>query len=153
MKDELRKRFEAAVETSRAQDAAAKNAGDKEANERKRFETDFRQAAEKVIMPALEEVARDFVRPAGWTCQVDQLEEADLEVILHVYRGDMKTPYSAGDRPHLSFSPDRSSARVKIYRATQSETGSEGDHALKEITPDFVQEQALRFFQKLVEGG
>ena len=153
MKDDIRKGFEEAVAKSRARDTAAKQASQEEADERQRFQTDYRQLAEKVIMPALEEVAREFMRPAGWTCQVDCLEEADSEVRLHVFRGDMGTPAGPGVRPHLDFSPDRHAPTISIYRATRSESDTEGSYALKEITPDFVQEQALRFFNRLLVEG
>ena len=153
MKDEIRKGFEQAVAKSRARDTAAKQASQEEADERQRFQTDYRRLAENVIMPALEEVAREFMRPAGWTCEVDCLEEAGSEVRLHVYRGDMGTPAGPTVRPHLDFSPDRHTATIGIYRATRSESDTEGSYALKAITPDFVQDQALRFFNRLLVEG
>jgi hypothetical protein len=147
MKDEIKHGFDAVIAKAAAREAESKETRKQQVSERERFELAYRRALENVIMPALQEIARDVLEPAGWTCHVSRIE-FDLQATLEVYRGDMKGVAGLG-RPHIMFTQDRHEPKMHVMTSTQYQGGPEASYGAEEITTDLVQRHALMFFQRL----
>ena len=111
--------------------------------EREKFETEWTRIRTAVVVPALEEV-KALLSNAGWQCEVRT--EKDQGVHFTIYRGSVH-----GERPYMSFQPQKPKDMIVIYVATKA--GSElGSFALNQITQDFVQSEAAKFFERLTVG-
>jgi hypothetical protein len=158
MKDKLKASFENVLSDydARAQDAQRQQ--DQKATDRRKFEAECRRVMEAVIVPALDQAAREVLRPHGWICEITSptppqsppsSRPREVEVRMNVYRDSM-TGVAGTGRPHLSFVADDFAAKVRIRYATtnQSSGGGEG-FDLGTINEGFVQDQLLRFVQRL----
>jgi hypothetical protein len=109
--------------------------------ERERFETDWTRIRTGVVAPALEEV-KALLSNAGWQCEVRT--EKDQGVHFTIYRGS-----AHGERPYMSFQPQKPNDTIVIYVATKGAGSELGSFALNQITQDFVQSEAAKFFERL----
>jgi hypothetical protein len=114
--------------------------------ERERFETDWAQKRTAVVLPALEEVAA-LLRNAGWQCEV---RAGDQEPGVHftVYR-EVKASGSGGQKPFMTYQPEKQKNTVLVNVATKGSAASVGSFDLGEITEDFVQTEATKFFARV----
>ena len=109
--------------------------------EREKFETEWTRIRTAVVVPALEEV-KALLSNAGWQCEVRT--EKDQGVHFTIYRGGVH-----GERPYMSFGPQKPKDTIVIYVATKGAGSELGSFALYQITQDFVQSEAAKFFERL----
>jgi hypothetical protein len=109
--------------------------------EREKFETEWTRTRTAVVVPALEEV-KALLSNAGWQCEVRT--EKDQGVHFTIYRGSVH-----GERPYMSFQPQKPKDTIVIYVATKGAGSELGSFALNQITQDFVQSEAAKFFERL----
>jgi hypothetical protein len=150
MKDETRAAFEQALAGYEARTKAAADAKDEKLAQRRRFEVEFRRLRDKVIIPALKQIAEELLEPRGWKCNLRYLEQT-IEATLEIYRGDVKT-VSSGERSFISFKAEAHSPEFTVYTSAQSQGGPQCTRPLEEVSGDFVQQQVLEFFQLLASG-
>ncbi len=81
----MRKDVQEALENAVAEFEKRHQAEQERSRERERFETDWAQIRNTVVLPALEEVAV-VLRKAGWLCEV-RAGDKDPGVNFTVYRG------------------------------------------------------------------
>jgi hypothetical protein len=119
--------------------------------ERERFETEWTKVRTVVVVPALEEI-KALLTKAGWQCEVRPEKEQGIH--FTIYRGNMKAGLGAGgsERPYMSFQPEKSQNTVLVYVATIGSGAGLGSFALDQITEDFVQAEASKFFVRLASG-
>lgn len=70
MKEETRKGFVTALETYKAKDHHEKEERERKLNERQQFEAQWRSNRDNVVLPALQKIATEMLRPNGWECQI-----------------------------------------------------------------------------------
>ncbi|MGC1348663.1 MAG: hypothetical protein WA858_02645 [Xanthobacteraceae bacterium] len=101
--------------------------------EREKFETEW--------TPALEEI-KALLSKAWWQCEV----RADKDQGIHftIYRGNVKS-----ERPYMTFQPEKSKDAILIYTATRGSASQLGNFTADQITQDFVQTEASKFFERL----
>ena len=147
MKKEVRDTLEKAI----AGFEKRREAEQQRLRERERFETEWGRVRTVVVVPALEEI-KALLNNAGWHCEV-RLEK-DQGVHFTTYRGNMKVGVGVGgsERPYMSFQPDKSKSTVLLYVATIGSGGPLGSLALDQITEDFVQTEASKFFERVASG-
>ena len=109
--------------------------------EREKFETEWSRIRTAVVVPALEEV-KALLSNAGWQCEVRT--EKDQGVHFTIYRGSVH-----GERPYMSFQPQKPKDTIVIYVATKGAGSELGSFAPNQITQDFVQSEAAKFFERL----
>ena len=109
--------------------------------EREKFETEWTRIRTAVVVPALEEV-KTVLSNAGWQCEIRT--EKDQGVHFTIYRGGVH-----GERPYMSFGPQKPKDTIVIYVATKGAGSELGSFALYQITQDFVQSEAAKFFERL----
>jgi hypothetical protein len=109
--------------------------------ERERFETEWTRIRTAVVVPALEEI-KGLLGKAGWQCQVRA--DKDQGVHFTIYRGNVK-----GERPYMIFQPEKSKDAILIYMATRGSASQLGNFTVDQITQDFVQTEASKFFERL----
>jgi hypothetical protein len=103
------------------------------------------------VVPALEEI-KALLSKACWQCEVRP--EKDQGIHFTIYRENMKAGIGAGgsERPYMSFQPEKVKNTVLVYVATIGSGAGLGSFALDQITEDFVQAEASRFFVRLASG-
>src|SRR5262249_23314324 len=79
---------------------------------------------------------------AGWQCEVRR--EKDQGVHFTIHRGSLH-----GERPYMSPQPQKPKDTIVIYVATKGAGSELGSFALNQITQDFVQSEAAKFFERL----
>jgi hypothetical protein len=85
---------------------------------------------------------------SGWDSTVKS-EGQSVFVLIH--RENM-TGAGGVDRPHLKFSADRNN-KITILQSSQTRIGTDQqNYRLEDITPDFLQNRVLQFFEVLVAG-
>ena len=94
-----------------------------------------------VVVPALEEI-KALLSKAGWQCEVRA--DKDQGVHFTIYRANVK-----GERPYMTFQPEKSKDAIVIYVATRGSGSQLGNFTVDQITQDFVQTEALKFFERL----
>ena len=109
--------------------------------EREKFETEWTRIRNAVVVPALEEV-RALLSNAGWQCEVRA--EKDQGVHFTIYRGSVH-----GERSYMTFQPQKPKDTIVIYVATRGSGSQLGNFTVDQITQDFVQTEALKFFERL----
>ena len=114
--------------------------------ERERFETDWAQIRNTVVLPALEEVAV-VLRKAGWLCEM-RAGDKDPGVHFTIYRG-VKAGVSGGEKPFMTYQPEKQKNTVLINAATKASAAPVGSFTLDKITEDFVQTEATKFFTRV----
>ena len=108
---------------------------------RERFETEWARIRTVVVVPALEEI-KTLLSKAGWQCEARA--DKDQGVHFTVYRGNVK-----GERPYMTFQPEKSKDAIVIYVATRGSGSQLGNFTLDQINQDFLQTEALKFFERL----
>ena len=109
--------------------------------ERENFETEWNRIRTAVVVPALEEV-KALLSNAGWQCEVRA--EKDQGVHFTIYRGSVY-----GERPYMTFQPQKPKDTIVIYVATKGAGSELGNFTPDQITQDFVQSEAAKFFERL----
>ena len=109
--------------------------------EREKFETDWTRIRTAVVVPALEEI-KALLSKAGWQCEVRA--DKDQGVHFTIYRGNVR-----GERPYMTFQPEKSKDAIVIYAATRGSGSQLGTFTVEKITQDFVQTEASKFFERL----
>ena len=89
---------------------------------------------------ALEEI-KALLSKAGWQCEVRA--DKDQGVHFTIYRANVK-----GERPYMIFQPEKSKDAVLIYMATRGSASQLGNFTVDQITQDFVQTEASKFFER-----
>ena len=142
----MRKDVQEALENAIAEFEKRQQAEQERLRERERFETDWARIRTAVVLPALEEVAI-LLRNAGWQCEV---RAGDKEPGVHftVYR-EAKTGVSGAQRPFMSYQPEKQRNTVLVNVATKGSAAPVGNFGLDEITEDFVQTEATKFFARV----
>jgi CO/xanthine dehydrogenase Mo-binding subunit len=142
----MRKDVREALESAIAEFAKRQQVEQERLRERERFETDWAQKRTAVVLPALEEVAA-LLKSAGWQCE---LRTGDKEPGVHftVYR-EAKAGVSGGQKPFMNYQPEKQKNSVLVNVATKGSAASVGSFDLDEITEDFVQTEATKFFARV----
>ena len=109
--------------------------------EREKFETEWARIRTVVVVPALEEI-KALLSKAGWQCEARA--DKDQGVHFTIFRGNVK-----GERPYMTFQPEKSKDAIVIYVATRGSGSHLGNFTVDQITQDFVQTEALKFFERL----
>jgi hypothetical protein len=142
----MRKDVREALERAIAEFEKRQQAEQERLRERERFEADWAQMRTAVVLPALEEVAA-LLKNAGWQCEV---RAGDKEPGVHftVYR-EVKAGVSGGQKPFMTYQPEKQKNTVLINVATKGSAAPVGSFGLDEITEDFVQTEATKFFSRV----
>jgi hypothetical protein len=120
MKKDLREAFEKAI----AGFEKRQEAEHQHFREREKFETEWARIRTVVLVPALEEI-KALLSRAGWQC------EARAGVHFTIYRANVK-----GERPYMTFQPEKSKAAIAIYAATGGSGSQLGNSTVDQITQD-----------------
>ena len=142
----MKKDVQEALENAIAGFEKRQQAEQERLRERERFETDWARLRTTVVLPALEEVAA-VLRKAGWQCEV-RAGEKDPGVHFTVYRG-AKAGGSGGEKPFVTYQPEKQKNTVLINVATKASAAPVGSFTLNNITEDFVQTEATKFFTRV----
>src|SRR5262249_17555999 len=142
----MRKDVQEALGNAIAEFEKRQEAEQERLRERERFETDWAQIRNTVVLPALEEVAV-VLRKAGWLCEV-RAGDKDPGVHLTVHRG-VKAGVSGGEKPFMTCQPEKQKNSVLINVATKTSAAPVGSFTLDKITEDFVQTEATKFFTRV----
>ena len=137
MKKDIQETFERAL----AGFAKRQEAEHQRVREREKFETEWTRMRTAVVVPALEEI-KGLLGKAGWQCEVRA--DKDQGVHFTIYRENVK-----GERPYMTFRPEKSKDAILIYMATRGSASQLGNFAVDQITQDFVQTEASKFFERL----
>jgi hypothetical protein len=142
----MRKDVREALESAIAEFEKRQQVEQERLREREKFETGWTQKRTAVVLPALEEVAA-LLKNAGWQCEV---RAGDKEPGVHftVYR-DVKPGVSGGQKPFMTYLPEKQKNTVLINVATKGSAAPVGSFGLDEITEDFVQTEATKFFARV----
>ena len=70
--------------------------------------------------------------------------DKDQGVHFTVYRGNVK-----GERPYMTFQPEKSKDAIVIDVATRGSGSQLRNFTLDQINQDFLQTEALKFFERL----
>jgi hypothetical protein len=100
----MRKGVQETLENAIAEFEKRQQAEQERLRERERFETDWAQVRNTVVLPALEEVAV-VLRKAGWLCEM-RAGDKDPGVHFTVYRG-VKAGVSGGEKPFMTYQPEK----------------------------------------------
>jgi len=148
----MKKEVQDALEMAIAEFETRQEAEQQRLRERESFEAEWTKVRTAVVVPALEEI-KALLEKAGWRCEVRP--EKEQGVHFTIYRENMKAGLGAGgsERPYMSFQPEKSKSTVLVYVATIGSGAGLGGFALDQITEDFVQVEASKFFVLLASGG
>ena len=141
MSEAMKKDVQEAFERALAGFEKRQQAEHQRVREREKFETEWTRIRTAVVVPALEEI-KALLSKAGWQCEV----RADKDQGIHftIYRGNVK-----GERPYMTFQPEKSNDAIRIYSATRGSASQLGNFTVDQITQDFVQTEASKFFERL----
>ena len=142
----MRKDVQEALESAIAGFEKRQQAEQERSREREKFETDWAGIRTAVVLPALEEVAA-VLRKAGWQCEA-RAGDKDPGVHFTIYRG-VKAGMSGGERPFMSYQPEKQKDTVLVNVATKGSAALVGSFTLDKITEDFVQTEATKFFARV----
>ena len=141
----MRKEIQEALESAIAAFEKRQQAEQERLREREKFETDWARIRTAVVLPALEEVAA-VLRKAGWQCEA-RAGDKDPGIHFTIYR-DVKAGMSGGERPFMSYQPEKQKDTVLVNVATKGSAAPVGSFALDKITEDFVQTEATNLFAR-----
>jgi hypothetical protein len=144
----MRKDVQEALESAIAEFEKRQQAEQERLRERERFETGWAQMRTSVVLPALEEVTA-LLRNAGWQCEV-RAGDKDPGVHFTVYR-EVKAGVSGGQKPFMTYQPEKQKNTVLVNVATKGFAAALGSFGLDQITEDFVQTEATKFFARVAE--
>ena len=85
----------------------------------------------------------DLLKKSGWQCEV-RAGDKEPGVDFTVYR-EVK-PGSAAQRPFITYQPEKQRDTVLVNVATKGSAAPLGSFGLDQITEDFVQTEATKFF-------
>ena len=142
----MRKEVQEALESAIAGFEKRQQAEQDRLRERERFESDWARIRTSIVLPALEEVAA-VLRKAGWQCEA-RAGDKDPGVHFTIYRA-VKAGMSGGERPSMTYQPDKQQKTVLVNVATKGSAAPVGNFALDKITEDFVQTEATKFFARV----
>jgi len=142
----MKKEIQEALESAIAAFEQRQQAEQERLREREKFETDWARIRTAVVLPALEEVAA-VLRKAGWQCEA-RAGDKDPGVHFTIYRG-VKAGMSGGERPFMSYQPEKQKDTVLVNVATKGSAALVGSFTLDKITEDFVQTEATKFFARV----
>jgi hypothetical protein len=147
----MKKEVRDALETAIAGFEKRQEAEQQRSREREAFETEWTRVKTVVVLPALEEVVA-LLKNAGWQCEIRA--DKDQGVHFTVYRANLKVGIGVGgsERPYMSFQPEKLKSTVLVYVATIGSGAGLGSFSLEQITEDFVQAEASKFFLRLASG-
>jgi hypothetical protein len=147
----MKREVQDALETAIAGFEKRQDAEQKRLREREKFETEWSRNRTAVVVPALEEI-KALLNKAGWQCEVRP--EKDQGIHFTIYRENMKAGIGAGgsERPYMSFQPEKVKNAVLVYVATIGSSAGLGSFVLDQITEEFVQAEAAKFFERLASG-
>jgi hypothetical protein len=147
----MKKEVQDALETAIAGFEKRQDAEQQRLREREKFETEWIRNRTVIVVPALEEI-KALLSKARWQCEVRP--EKDQDIHFTIYRENMKAGIGAGgsERPYMSFQPEKEKNTVLVYVATIGSGAGLGSFALDQITEDFVQAEASKFFVRLASG-
>jgi hypothetical protein len=148
MREETRAAFELALAGYEARSKAAVQDKENRLTQRLQFEVECRQLRDSVVVPALKQLASELLEPRGWKCEVRTVEK-NSEATLEIHRGDMKT-VSSSERPLIGFRAEAHSPRLSVYTSADQQGGPPSTYPLAEISDEFVHQQVLEFFRRLV---
>ena len=140
MSEAMKKELQEAFEKALASFEKRQEAEHQRFREREKFETEWARIRTVVVVPALEEI-KALLSKAGW--QREARAEKDQGVHF-IYRANVK-----GERPYMTFQPEKSKDAIAIYAATRGSGSQLGNFTADQITQDFVQTEALKFFERL----
>jgi hypothetical protein len=146
LREDLRTKFKKALDSKSESGAKCANNMAKELSARLDFENAFDALILTVIVPSLNEVARELLRPAGWICSASRAVEGN-GILFTVCRPDSSEPMLTRDS--VSFFADRAFPKVWAQCSLRATLQSTGIFKIDEITNDLVQETVLEFFQQL----
>jgi len=150
MKSETKKAFQKAAAEFEADRTEQQRIQEKRVTERQTFEAGWREARDKVIIPALTQIREEALAPAGWTSAIRKKDDA-MSVTLELYKGEMHA-LGTTQRPSITFVADQSSPRINIVAQSRTQGGGEGQTNLSAVTEEFVQAKVLKFFQRVASG-
>jgi hypothetical protein len=142
----MRKDVREALERAIGEFEKRQQAEQERLRERERFEADWAQMRTAVVLPALKEVAA-LLKNAGWQCEV-RTRDKESGVHFTVYR-EVKAGVSGGQKPFMTYQPEKQKNTVLINVATKGSAAPVGSFGLDEITEDFVQTEATKFFSRV----
>jgi hypothetical protein len=147
----MKKEVQDALETAIAGFEKRQDAEQQRLREREKFETEWIRNRTVVVVPALEEI-KALLSKTRWQCEVRP--EKDQGIHFTIYRENMKAGIGAGgsERPYMSFQPEKVKNTLLVYVATIGSGAGLGSFALDQITEDFVQAEASKFFVRLASG-
>jgi hypothetical protein len=140
----MKKEVQDALETAIAGFEKRQDTEQQRLREREKFETEWIRNRTAVVVPALEEI-KALLSKACRQCEVRP--EKDQGVHFAIYRENMKAGIGTGgnERPYMSF-------HVLVSVATIGSGAGLGSFALDQITEEFVQAEASKFFVRLAPG-
>jgi hypothetical protein len=141
MSEAMKKDVQEAFEKALAVFEKRQDAEHQRFREREKFETEWNRIRTVVVVPALEEI-KALLSKAGWQCEVRA--DKDQGVHFTIYRGNVK-----GERPYMTFQPEKSKNAIAMYMATRGSGSQLGNFTVDQITQDFVQTEASKFFERL----
>ena len=141
----MRKDIQAALETAITEFEKRLQVEQQRLRECERFETDWARMRTAVVLPALEEVA-ELLRKAGWQCEM-RAGDKDPGVHFTVYR--RRKAGVSGERPFMTYQPEKQKNTVLVNVATKASAAPVGSFTLDQITEDFVQTEASKFFARV----
>jgi len=149
MKDEIRVKFEQALNSYRAAGERAKVDLEQELVPRQIFEMQWRENRDAVVIPALTQIA-ELLRSKGWQCQITS---TDHSVVFEIYQEQMRGVAGAR-RPQIAFHADPDSLRIYMRSSTQSVSSPESPGEVgSPFTEEVIQQLVLKFFQRLTAEG
>jgi len=143
MDEAMRKEVQEMFEKALAGFEKRQEAESRRSREREHFEAEWTRIRTVVVVPALEEI-KALLSAAGWQCEVRA--EKDQGVHFTIYRANVK-----GERPYMTFQPEKSKDAIVIYAATRASGSQLGNYTVDQITQDFVQTEASKFFGSICE--
>jgi hypothetical protein len=147
MKDEVRAKFEKVL----AADQKTRRESERAAQERLDLTNAAVAAWANFVSTELERAmlpVAAMLTEKEWVCST---KSEGQSVSVLIYRDNM-TSAGSSDRPHLKLTADRNN-KITIVQATQMRIGTDQqNYRLDDITPDFVQNRVLQFFEVLVAG-
>jgi hypothetical protein len=141
MSETMKKDVQEAFERALAGFEKRQEAEHQRVREREKFETEWTRIRTAVVVPALEEI-KALLSKAGWQSEVRA--DKDLGIHFTIYRGNVK-----GERPYMTFQPEKSNDAIRIYTATRGSASQLANFTVDQITQDFVQTEASKFFERL----
>ncbi len=146
MREETKAAFQAALEQHAVQKAAIERKKAQELAQLEERAIGARRLRDDVILPALKEIADDLLLPNGWHSIV-RSGPSGISATIEIYKGEMMAVN--GKRPMFAFSLDSAGQKMTLSEATLLQDIIGEPQKLSVITEDFVQDRALKFFQKL----